>query len=119
MPGQGRRALRETSAAAFDSAATTLREFASALAGKRFDVLISDTGLPETDGLELMRRIRSLERAGGESAHTPAIALTASAYPEDRTTLTAGFDRHLSKPIEAAALVKTVADSVGRSFPKQ
>ncbi|MEO8902086.1 MAG: response regulator [Polyangiaceae bacterium] len=62
------------------------------------DLLVSDIGMPEIDGYEFIRRVRAL---GDEDARIPAIALTAYARTEDRTqALRAGFDMHLTKPIE-------------------
>lgn len=72
-------------------------------------VIVSDIGMPGEDGLTLIRRIRALstDRGGG----VPAIALTAFAAPEDRMrALEAGFDRHLSKPVEPARLAATIAE---------
>jgi CheY-like chemotaxis protein len=80
----------------------------------QFDVIVSDIGMPEVDGYELMQRIRSLpvERGG----KTPAVALTAYARPEDRLrALRAGYKMHVSKPIERAELIVVVASIVDRS----
>jgi CheY-like chemotaxis protein len=49
---------------------------------ERPDVLLSDIGMPDEDGLSLIRRIRSME--SDTSAHLPAIAVTAYASVEDR-----------------------------------
>jgi CheY-like chemotaxis protein/two-component sensor histidine kinase len=71
------------------------------------DVLLSDIGMPKEDGYSLMRRIR---RLSGEASRIPAIALTAYARSEDRTkALQAGFQIHLTKPVEPAKLIATVA----------
>lgn len=76
-------------------------------------VLVSDIGLPGRDGYELVRRMRELEAARG-GARLPAIALTAFARPEDqRKTLAAGFDLHLSKPLRPHLLL----DAILRSRP--
>jgi PAS domain S-box-containing protein len=77
------------------------------------DVLITDIGMPEIDGFELIRRIRqSPDRA---IRHIPAAALTAYARSEDRTrTLRSGFQMHLSKPIDPSELVAAVEALVGR-----
>ncbi len=66
------------------------------------DVLVSDIGMPDEDGLSLMRRIRSL---AGEPGRIPAIALTAYARDEDRAeAIAAGYQLHLAKPVELAKL---------------
>jgi CheY-like chemotaxis protein len=78
------------------------------------DLLISDIGMPDVDGYELLRRIRA--REGERGGRTPAIALTAFARSEDRTrALRAGFLMHLPKPIEPSELVATVASVAGRT----
>ncbi len=77
------------------------------------DVLISDIGMPDGDGFELLRRVRALgpDRGG----KVPAIALTAFARSEDRTrALRAGFVVHVSKPVDPSELVATVASVAGR-----
>ena len=76
------------------------------------DVLVSDIGMPGTDGYALIRQVRGLsEEAGGT---TPAIALTAFARNDDRArALSAGFQMHLGKPIDEDELVAAVA-SVAR-----
>jgi CheY-like chemotaxis protein len=80
----------------------------------RPDVLVSDIGMPEVDGYELLKRIRALGPAGG--GRLPAIALTAFARSEDRTrALRAGFLVHVSKPVEPSELVATVASVSGRA----
>ncbi len=83
----------------------------AALQDGTFDVLISDVGMPTIDGYAFMRKVRDLpiERASG----IPAIALTAYARGEDRTAaLRAGFDMHLTKPIEASELLVVIATLV-------
>jgi CheY-like chemotaxis protein len=72
------------------------------------DVLVSDIGMPEVDGFELMRRIRASQDA--RLASVPAIALTAFTRAEDRRrALDAGYDRYLRKPVDAGELAATVA----------
>jgi PAS domain S-box-containing protein len=72
------------------------------------DVLISDIAMPNLDGYELIRRVRSLSR--GEGGDVPAAALTAYARAEDRKAmLNAGFSMHVAKPVEPAELVAVVA----------
>jgi CheY-like chemotaxis protein len=69
------------------------------------DVIVSDVGMPEVDGFELMRRIR--RRAA--TADVPAIALTAFTRQDDRAkALQAGFTDYLAKPVEPAALAAAI-----------
>ncbi len=75
------------------------------LARHRVDVIISDIGMPDCDGYELMQKVRSLSPDQG--GRTPAIALTGFARESDRQkALQAGFQMHLSKPIDAVELVE-------------
>jgi CheY-like chemotaxis protein len=70
------------------------------------DVLISDIGMPIEDGYSLIRRVRAMTE---ENAIVPAIALTAYAHIEDRVkSIQAGFQLHLSKPVEPIELVAMV-----------
>jgi PAS domain S-box-containing protein len=77
------------------------------LGREHVDILVSDIGMPGTDGYELMRRIRALP---GPVARVPAIALTAYARTVDRQrALLAGFQMHLPKPVEPRELVAGIA----------
>jgi signal transduction histidine kinase/ActR/RegA family two-component response regulator len=77
------------------------------------DMLLSDVGMPDKDGYDLIRAVRSLPGDGG---HVPAAALTALARPQDRTrAMLAGFQAHLTKPIDPAELVAVVATLTGRT----
>ena len=88
--------------------AATATEAVRAVEQWRPDVLVSDIGMPDVDGYELLRRVRALGHARG--GRIPAIALTAFARSEDRTrALRAGFLVHVSKPVEPSELVATVA----------
>lgn len=63
------------------------------------DVIVSDIGMPEKDGLEMMRELRARSADGSK---IPAIALTAFARSEDRTrAMRAGYQVYLSKPVES------------------
>jgi CheY-like chemotaxis protein len=78
------------------------------------DVLVTDIGMPDVNGFELLRRVRALEQTRGR--RIPAIALTAFARSEDRTrALRAGFLVHVAKPVDASELVATVASIAGRA----
>lgn len=73
-----------------------------------FDILVSDIGMPDLDGYELMRRVRELDST--RPGPIPAIAVTAYARAEDRQrSLLAGYQMHLAKPIEARELVAGIA----------
>jgi signal transduction histidine kinase len=76
---------------------------------QRVDVLISDIGMPEEDGISLIRRLRRLPR----HRTLQAVALTAYARSEDATrALAAGFQRHVTKPADIAQLARMVAELV-------
>jgi signal transduction histidine kinase len=78
------------------------------LQSRPFDILVSDIGMPDLDGYELMRRARLLD--SGRPGPIPAIAVTAYARAEDRQrSLLAGYQMHLAKPIEARELVAGIA----------
>jgi len=71
-------------------------------------VLVSDIGLPDRDGYDLMRTVR---RRG---VSIPAIALTAFASDDDaELARSAGFQQHLAKPVAPAAIIHAVERAVG------
>ncbi len=77
------------------------------------DVLISDIGMPEEDGYELIRKVRELPAVRG--GNVPAIALTAYARTEDRLqALRAGYQLHVTKPVELTELAAVVASLAKR-----
>jgi PAS domain S-box-containing protein len=77
------------------------------------ELLISDIEMPEADGYQLIRKLREMESGRGKRA--PAIALTAYARTEDRLrSLSAGFDMHVTKPVEPMELLTIVASLTGR-----
>ncbi|MGV3593212.1 MAG: ATP-binding protein [Gammaproteobacteria bacterium] len=85
--------------------ASSVLEALDVLARNRVDILLSDIGMPDMDGYELIRRVREMK---GESM--PAIAVTAYVRPEDRQrALLAGYHMHLGKPVEAKELIAGVA----------
>ena len=83
-------------------------EALAAMRNKRHALLLTDIQMPEVDGFELTRRIRSAERAGGE--RLPIIAITANAAPGDvERYLAAGMDAVLSKPLDLTQLAAALA----------
>jgi PAS domain S-box-containing protein len=77
------------------------------------DILVSDVGMPDMDGYQLMRRIRASEPKG---RRLPALALTAFARAEDRKrALLAGYQSHVAKPVDMAELVIVIAGLVSRT----
>jgi PAS domain S-box-containing protein len=101
--------LRGASVVTENSAAQALERFKETAP----DVLLSDIGLPGKDGFDFIREVRSLppERGG----RVPAVALTAYTRAEDRTTtLAAGFDMHIPKPVQPADVVAVVASLTAR-----
>ncbi len=88
-------------------------EALAALDARRFDVLISDIGMPGEDGYDLIRKVRS--RPADEGGRIPAVALTAYARVEDRLqALRLGFQMHVPKPVELAELIAVTSSLVGR-----
>ena len=83
------------------------REALKMLQEQEVDILISDIGMPDFDGYDLIRKIRSLP---APLKHLPAIALTAYARADDRQrALLAGYQMHLSKPVEPRELIAGIA----------
>jgi PAS domain S-box-containing protein len=107
---------------AVSSAPEAMAALAAAPAGHAPDVLLSDVAMPGEDGYALIRRVRAAEAArragaGGVAvAGIPAAALTAYARAEDRArALSAGFQDHVTKPVEPAQLIAVVARLAGRA----
>jgi signal transduction histidine kinase/CheY-like chemotaxis protein len=91
--------------------AKSAREAFEELTTHGADVLVSDVGMPDEDGLSLMRRIRSLPEG---PAQIPAIALTAYARPSDRAqAMEAGYEMYFAKPVELTALQAGLARLTG------
>ncbi len=81
----------------------------------RFDIIISDIGLPRIDGYELIARLRELSHLRG----VPALALTGYAGQRDaEAALAAGFDAHLPKPVDPSELVERM-DQLTRRGPEK
>ncbi|MBN3910503.1 MAG: response regulator [Nostoc sp. NMS1] len=94
---------------AIATAVASVDEALAVLEQAKADILISDIGMSEQDGYTLIRKLRSLEPEKGGCI--PAIALTAYTREEDRLeALSAGFQQHLSKPIDPTKLIAMVAN---------
>ncbi len=86
-------------------AANSGAEALAILVEGQFDILLSDIGMPDMDGHELVRRVRAMPTA----RDMVAVALTGFGRQVDhRTALQAGFDAHLSKPVSMTALMQTL-----------
>jgi len=73
------------------------------------DVILSDIGLPDEDGLQLIRRVRQMSPARG--GRVPAVAVTAFTLRDDvEETTRAGFQRHFRKPVDTHALFSAVIE---------
>jgi PAS domain S-box-containing protein len=91
--------------------ATSAAEARSQLALARPDVIVSDIGMPNEDGYSFIRALRA------EGGRMPAVALTAYASQQDaHRAFVAGFQKHVTKPVEPARLVSVVANLGGRSL---
>jgi CheY-like chemotaxis protein len=112
----GRRLIAEmlqqygASVTTFASASEVLK----ALPQSSWDFLVSDIGMPDVDGYELINRVR-----GTDASHLPAIALSAYAREEDRKkAVAAGYQMHLAKPVEPAELAAAIAGLVAKARKK-
>ena len=78
-----------------------------------YDAILMDMRMPEMDGLEATRAIRSMDRPDAKTI--PIIALTANAFDEDvQRSMQAGLNAHLSKPIEPELLFETLEELIDR-----
>jgi len=90
-----------------------------ALSGN-FDLMLLDLGMPKVDGFEALRRLREQETKS-ERKPLPVIAVTGYSSESDRLScLMAGFNEHLSKPVQAASLASAIERALGsRNPPRQ
>jgi PAS domain S-box-containing protein len=94
--------------------ASSVEAALSALESTIPDVLLSDIEMPDRDGYDLIAAVRALPQDRG--ARIPAAALTAYSRPEDRAkSMLAGYDAHLSKPVDLSELVATIVRLKSRS----
>ncbi len=101
-----------TDAGAQTSEAANAEIAQDAIRNEKPDVLVSDIGMAQLDGYQLLRKLRS---AGFDEQRLPAIALTAFSRTQDRAdALAAGFQVHLAKPVRAEALIAAVVSLAHR-----
>src|SRR5207247_2938041 len=97
-----------------ESAAEAIRAFAE----WGPDLLLSDIGMPNEDGYSLIRKVRKLRSKRAKKIR--AIAITAYATDEDRLpALAAGFQVHLTKPVDANSLLTSIAAALGSEAPPE
>lgn len=100
-------------AGAIVTLASSAREAVEVLPAARPDVLVSDLGMPEQDGFDLIRQVRD---QGHDATELPAVALTAFVQKDDaRLALLAGFQVHVPKPVDPHDLTSVIARLAGRT----
>jgi PAS domain S-box-containing protein len=100
------------SSGAVVTTAESVKEAMRSLAKSQPEVLVSDIGMPEEDGYDLIRQVRA---AGHSARELPAVALTAFAHKEDqRRALLSGFQVHVSKPVDPHDLLAVIGSLAGR-----
>jgi CheY-like chemotaxis protein len=103
-------ALTLTKCGASVTVASSVRDALGLMPNLAPDVVVSDVAMPGADGYEFVRKFRALTDSKG--AKVPVIALTAFGSVQDRErALQAGFDQHLSKPIDPVELVRAIVAS--------
>jgi CheY-like chemotaxis protein len=90
------------------STANNAHEALALVEATRPQLLVSDIGMPDIDGFELLAKVRAL--GANRGGNVPAIALTAFARSEDRLkALESGFRNHVSKPVAPMELINAIA----------
>jgi two-component system CheB/CheR fusion protein len=98
------------------AACATPEEALSIAELERFDIIVSDIGLPRIDGYELISRLRRLPHLRA----VPALALTGYAAQRDaEAALAAGFDAHLPKPVDPAELAERMEQLMQRAATEE
>lgn len=94
-------------------AAQSVQEAMAILETEPPQILISDLGMPDEDGFDLIRQVRE---AGYTAQRLPAVAVTAFANKDHaERALLRGFQIHIRKPVDADDLITVVAGLVGRT----
>jgi CheY-like chemotaxis protein len=79
----------------------------------RFDLLVSDIGMPGSTGYDLIDTVRRRLKVNENAL--PAVALTAFTRPQDRAqALDRGFQKHLAKPVQVGRLIGAIRQLTGR-----
>src|SRR5262249_36421376 len=92
------------------------REAVRKVQAGKFELVVMDVQMPEMDGLDATRAVRTWEKTTG--GHIPIIAMTAHAMKGDRERcLAAGMDAYTSKPIRSRDLEQAIAEAVGHRKP--
>jgi signal transduction histidine kinase len=82
---------------------------------RAFDLILMDVRMPEMDGLEATRRIRTLPAPHGQ---IPILALTAYAFPDQvMQCREAGMDGHIAKPVDYTTLIQAINDTIACATP--
>ena len=90
------------------------RDAVKAAGAERFDIILMDVRMPEMDGLEAIRHIRSDERARGVE-RTPIVVVSANTSAEDvRDCIEAGADGHIAKPVARMDVLGAVSEFLSK-----
>jgi len=101
-----------TQAGAVVTAASSAAEALQQLPNAQPEVLVSDIGMPDQDGFDLIRQVRAL---GYQARDLPAVALTAFVGKDhQRRAIMAGFQVHVPKPVDPHGLTSVIASLAGR-----
>jgi CheY-like chemotaxis protein len=95
----------------FGSGRELVKALEGALATEPPDLLLLDLAMPEDDGFETLRRVRSLELACGIEQPVPAIAFTAFTQVERERLRAAGFVDRVDKPVDADKLIAAIREA--------
>ena len=104
--------MREIKADLAENGRIAVEKFAASEQG-HYDAILMDVRMPEMDGLEAARTIRTMDRPDAKAI--PIIALTANAFDEDvQRSMQAGMNAHLSKPVQPEILFETLESLIKR-----
>ncbi len=91
-------------------------EICNIIREKEPDVVVLDIIMPKMDGLQAAKAIRAMQAERPDAEEIPIIALSANAFAEDvQTSLDAGMNGHISKPLNVAEVAKAIARNLNKS----